>query len=60
MPLSTKSCFEKIIKLDGASLTVQIMLHKALKLKEMEQVSVKTKVLGPILKPYLPFTIAAS
>jgi len=37
-PLGTKSVYEKKLTMEGCPLTVEITLHKATKMKEVERV----------------------
>ena len=50
--LGQKSVLSKTVLMQGAKVSFTITLHKATKFKEMEQTTVITKVLGPILRPY--------
>jgi len=40
--------------LEGAALTVEVIIHKATKTKEMAIVSVMKKQVGEILEPFVP------
>jgi hypothetical protein len=52
--LGTKSTLVKPVTLEGADLTVEVMIHKATKTKEMAIVSVMKKQVGEILEPFVP------
>jgi hypothetical protein len=57
-PLAKKSVFEKKISLEGAELTVEIMIHKATKTKETEIVTVTKQAIGEFLPAYVPLAKA--
>jgi hypothetical protein len=40
--------------LEGAKVTCEITLHKAIRQKELDRVNVMKKVLGPIVPAYIP------
>lgn len=50
--LNAKSVIEKDLTLEGAKISVQIMVHKSTKTKEMVTITSKEDCLGELVKPF--------